>query len=46
MPACRYLEENGSAAILTAKRLAGIALEVNLKEHVTTCFSLYSAKHE
>ena len=29
MPARRYVEENGSAA---PKRLAGVALEVNLKE--------------
>ena len=31
----RYLEENGSAAMLAAKRSAGITPEVNLKECVT-----------
>ena len=35
MPAHRYVEENGSAAILAAKRLAGVASEVNLGEHIT-----------
>ena len=32
MPACRYVEENCSAA---TKRLAGVALEVNLKECIS-----------
>ena len=32
MPACRYVEEKGSAAMLAAKRSAGVTLEVNLKE--------------
>ena len=32
MPARRYVEEN---AILAAKRLAGVAPEVNLRERVT-----------
>ena len=35
MPAHRYVEENGSAAILAAKRSAGVASEVNLREHIT-----------
>ena len=35
MLACRYVEENGLAAILAAKRSAGVAAEVNLKEPVT-----------
>ena len=35
MPASRYVLQNGSAAMLATKRLAGIALEVNLREHVT-----------
>ena len=35
MPACRYAEENGLTAMLTAKRSAGVAPEVNLREHVT-----------
>ena len=35
MPACRYVEENGLAAMLTTKRLAGVTLEVNLRECVT-----------
>ena len=35
MPAHRYIEENGSVAMLAAKRLAGVAPEVNLGECVT-----------
>ena len=35
MPACRYVEENGSAAMLAAKRSVGVAPEVNFREHVT-----------
>ena len=35
MPAHRYLEENGSAAMLAAKRLAGVAPQMNLWERVT-----------
>ena len=35
MPAHRYVEENGSAAILAAKRSAGVVSEVNLREHIT-----------
>ena len=35
MPACWYMEEIGSAAILTTKRLAGVTPEVNLMECVT-----------
>ena len=35
MPAHRYLEENGSAAMLAAKRLAGVAPEMNIRECVT-----------
>ena len=35
MPAHRYADENSSAAMLVAKRLAGVAPEVNLWEHVT-----------
>ena len=35
MHAHRYVAENGSVAILAAKKLAGVILEVNLKEHVT-----------
>ena len=34
MPAQKYVEENGSAAILATKRSAGVAPEVNLREHV------------
>ena len=41
MPACRYMEENGSAAILDTKRLGGVTVEVNLREHVT-CMPLPS----
>ena len=35
MPACRYVEEIDSAAMLATKRLAGVTPEVNLREHVT-----------
>ena len=35
MPARRYMEKNGSVAILAAKRSAGVAPEVNLGECVT-----------
>ena len=35
MPACKYVEEIGLAAMLAAKRLAGVAPEVNLGECVT-----------
>ena len=41
MPAHRYVEENGSATMLTNKRSAGVTLEVNLKHHVT-CMPLPS----
>ena len=34
MPACMYVEENGSAAMLAAKWVAGVAPEVNLRDHV------------
>ena len=42
MPACRYVEENSLAAMLAAKRLAGVTPEVNHREHVT-CMPLPSA---
>ena len=35
MPSRRYVEEIGLAAMLATKRLAGVALEVNLRQHVT-----------
>ena len=35
MPGHRYMEEIGLMAFLAAKRLAGVAPEVNLKECVT-----------
>ena len=38
----RYMEGNGSAAMLAAKRLAGVTSEVNLREHVI-CTPLLSA---
>ena len=34
MPDCGYMEEIGLAAMLAAKRSAGVAPEVNLIEHV------------
>ena len=35
MPACRYAEESGSTGILAANRLAGVAPDMNVREHVT-----------
>ena len=35
MPGHRYVEENGSAAMLVTKRSAGVAPEVNLRERIT-----------
>ena len=35
MPALRYVEEIGSAAILATKRLAGVTPEVNLRKLLT-----------
>ena len=35
MPACRYMEEIGLDAMLTAERLAGVAPEVNVRKYVT-----------
>ena len=35
MPACRYMEENASAAMLATKRLAGVAPEVSVWECIT-----------
>ena len=35
MPAPRYVEENGLAAILTTKRSAGVLPEVNPRKYVT-----------
>ena len=35
MPAHEYVEENGLAAMLAAKRLAGVSTEVNLSEFAT-----------
>ena len=32
MPACRYIEENGLAAMLATKRSVGVTPEVNLRE--------------
>ena len=43
MPAHRYKEEIGLAAIPAAKRSAGVAPEMNLREHVT-CMPLPSMK--
>ena len=34
MPARRYVEENGSAAMLATKMSAGVAPEVNLRERI------------
>ena len=41
MPAHRYVEQIGSAVMLAAKRLAGIAPEVNVRKHVK-CMLLLS----
>ena len=35
IPARRYVEENGSVAMLVTKRLAGVTSEVHLRECVT-----------
>ena len=35
MPGCRYVEENGSAAMLAAKMSAGVTPVVNLRDCVT-----------
>ena len=35
MPAHKYVGGNGSAAMLAAKRSAGVTPEVNLREHLT-----------
>ena len=35
MPACKYVEENGLAAMLAAKRLAGVAPEVSLNTYAS-----------
>ena len=47
MPARRYIEKDGSAAMLVAKKSAGVAPEVNLQEHVThtTLPSMNKAAH-
>ena len=35
MPACRYVEVVGSAAMLATKRSAGFTPDMNIREHVT-----------
>ena len=42
MPVHRYVEENGSTAMLAIKSLAGAVPEVNFREHVT-CMPVPSA---
>ena len=42
MPTRRYVEENASATMLAAKRSAGVAPEMNLREHIT-CMPLPNA---
>ena len=37
----KYVDENGSVAMLAAKRSAGVAPEVNISDH-TSCMSLPS----
>ena len=39
VPASRYVEENGSAAILATKRLAGVTPEVNLLEYMCNTYT-------
>ena len=34
MLVCKYVDENGSAAMLATKRSAGVTPEVNLREHI------------
>ena len=43
MPACRYMKQNGLAAMPAAKRSAVVAQETNLREHVTHIY-LYQAQ--
>ena len=47
MPARRYVEENGLAAMVAAKWSAGVAPEVNLREHIihTALPSVNKAAH-
>ena len=45
MPSHRYVEVNGSAAMLATKRSAGVAPEMNLREYVT-CMPLSSVNKE
>ena len=35
MLVCKYIDENGLAAMLATKRLAGVTSEVNLREHTS-----------
>ena len=35
MPACRYTEKNGLAAMVATKRVAGVTPEANLRECIT-----------
>ena len=42
MLVCKYVDENGSAAMLVSKRSADVAPEVNLREN-TSCMFLPSA---
>ena len=42
MPACRYVEENGSAAMPATKMLAGVTIELNLGQYIA-CTPLSSA---
>ena len=44
MSASRYVEENDSAAMVTAKRSAGIAPVVNIREHITHTTKLSANK--
>ena len=39
MPGCLYVEEIGLAAMLAAKRLAGVTPEVNLRECLTHIYA-------
>ena len=47
MPAHMYLEQNHSAAVLAAKKSAGVTPEVNLRKHVTSMLliSMNKAAH-
>ena len=45
MLVCKYVDENGSGAMLTAKRSAGVVPEVNIRECITSLMPLPNANN-